>query len=1265
MTTNDINKIYLNGPITVTSVNMTSLLFNDSKAVSKTKYSVLDQSINVVDPVETSLCFYQTVNNAEYYEYYSSIRLNPEISINTIDRFGNHFDSLKNKTAMIFIDGYKLLSTEFEIDEENGKIIIIKPFSLNSSNTVIIYLSKTMNYNGNVLKSDKWNNETGTLILLDYSNVDYVFFLNGYLVTYDKIRKVDDQVYFSQLFKESDILECYKLPDNTSTVFFTEVNGYFSYGPVDDYGNEVPEVYTNIITFEQIARLAIDDLRKGFLIKEDETVGNGELIVIDEDYETYNLKCLAIVPFLNTYYNKNEYYVQVPEARSILKYASEYDLKGTMFPELLGLFQRLLLDETYDSIQRLKNIRSINKVDSVNINALIQFLGMDMRITNLTLEQKHALLEELNNFYKIVGTRSSYSFYNLTGRNTKITRLEQLFTPIRDYSEASDNAHRYVTFRTPEELGAVYKKKYEFDKIDYGYVDEIANYDDILTNQPRAEGQLDDNHAGTSIVSTQDFTQTYLTPVVNGTRKVYINNEDGTTTLTDMYVPLNPYVKYPKIGPNQPTIDYGSVTEEPTSFIDYGLVTEEIKGKWIQWMEWDRPENWYPTNHVEVAVEVPPTIDYTTFMKEFMQTFYEIASTVVYIHRLIEEYSFNLVDGGMSIVTTQVHDQQEYTLTADPRRQAEGRQIPYPKEFIIENQKLKFQNQNIVASVDFRTIYTDDEEYVDSFEQVLGCSSSSDSTWLINSDASEYSVSQPNVDSVIRTPGQNGNWSYVMDTMTVENEVTFDQETGKNIWKVNLPNNIKFNRYNEEYSFDTIDWQFTNDTSIIVPISDRENRLETTLLVSGLNNSFKTVPAKGTIQHGQVVIQDVDYVVFRYKWTSGKDLDTDTKIVNAYSSALNNKAVGWNRNRAVPTSSGSPNSAVLYWGGDNTGTGEESILFNVKYLKENYYNDVPALTLIDLMATWYSTVGAAPVIQVEAYKGGTMSLSGYSFVNNGGEKVGESSVVTTNMSSTTHVYNPVAYASYDKLTDTVTLSLEPINTTKDLDYLIFEYKYTSGKHLDTFTRITNSSNSDYNIGVGYYASTTSWQYPNYKIPYYPAYYEEGSAPAYDSNALVQWCRHNRAIDLTKKEENVLINLNTFTNPSYNGVFPNEIIFDLYCAFLGSVSGVTSSNDVSVIIRGYKGGNIIQDPNNQFRYINVDDQGHENRPTYEYELPLENVYIDGTVADINKNGYSMIPEETSLTDLHGNPIKGRLRRVMRVIYNQSTNRISFQVVPKQE
>lgn len=665
---NEINKIYNSSNITLTEANITTLLFNNSKAVSKKNYSIVDDFINVKDPVVNTLSLLHNVNSCQYYEYNKVLIGNTTIS--GMDIFGNILN-LSGKTILVFIDGYKLSQEELRYDVENNSIIIYQT-SNNKIANIIIYVSDEILYFGKVTDSNTYDYNTRTFTLENYNSFAYMFFKNGELIPFNKIKKTNDYVTLNiEIRNNIDIVEYFQLPLDSQVLLFEEEPGYFSYGPKDNYGTLVPEVYDLIVTFDKIARLAIDDIRKGFFIRENEDLGSGILTIIDNSFETYNVKCIKLQKFSKKIYNKGEYYIQVPEARSILKYVSEFDLSGTLFPELLGTFQRILLDETYDSVQRLKNIRSINNVDSQEINNLISFLGLNINIKNISLEQKHALLEELTNFYKIVGTKASYNFYNILSTNAHIVDIEQLFTPIRDYNTHEDSAKRYVTFRTPEELGGVYRRRYDLPSEDYGFVDEIANAGESLSNSPSDEGILENITTGTANLLDQEY---YVSQITN-TRDVYVNNNAEYSTLIHLPVTVNNYIKEPQMGPNVATIDYGYITDNAESFYDYGSVSDEIKGKWVEWLDWDRPSDWYPTNHVNVSLEIPANVDYDTFINEFKSTFYNIASTVLYIHRIIEVYSFGddtgfENTGKFSILTAPVYEQLELTFTNDPARQA-------------------------------------------------------------------------------------------------------------------------------------------------------------------------------------------------------------------------------------------------------------------------------------------------------------------------------------------------------------------------------------------------------------------------------------------------------------------------------------------------------------------------------------------------------------------------------------------------------------------
>jgi len=131
-------------------------------------------------------------------------------------------------------------------------------------------------------------------------------------------------------------------------------------------------------------------------------------------------------------------------------------------------------------------------------------------------------------------------------------------------------------------------------------------------------------------------------------------------------------------------IDYGTVDPvldpEDLIYIDYGFVNDPIKGQWVEWWEWDRDKSYYPTNHVEVEVKIPIDEDYDTYIRRFTEQFYNLASTVLYIHRLVSSFYFGSnpsdpnnpdqnIGSFLGIQTGQPVSFEVHTFTSDPHRQ--------------------------------------------------------------------------------------------------------------------------------------------------------------------------------------------------------------------------------------------------------------------------------------------------------------------------------------------------------------------------------------------------------------------------------------------------------------------------------------------------------------------------------------------------------------------------------------------------------------------
>lgn len=128
-----------------------------------------------------------------------------------------------------------------------------------------------------------------------------------------------------------------------------------------------------------------------------------------------------------------------------------------------------------------------------------------------------------------------------------------------------------------------------------------------------------------------------------------------------------------------------------------------------------------------------------------------------------------------------------------------------------------------------------------------------------------------------------------------------------------------------------------------------------------------------------VVINDIsfsasaDYMVIEYAFDTGADLDTRTRLaVPSLTANGGFKYLGWGQ--------GSEITGVLAWGGDNTGIGRESVVFDINNFK-SLYPSTQNIT-IDCRAQWFGTVGSTPVgLKITLYTGGAIQPAGFGFEN--------------------------------------------------------------------------------------------------------------------------------------------------------------------------------------------------------------------------------------------------------------------------------------------
>lgn len=117
---------------------------------------------------------------------------------------------------------------------------------------------------------------------------------------------------------------------------------------------------------------------------------------------------------------------------------------------------------------------------------------------------------------------------------------------------------------------------------------------------------------------------------------------------------------------------------------------------------------------------------------------------------------------------------------------------------------------------------------------------------------------------------------------------------------------------------------------------------------------------------------DFNSIQLRFIWatSNGSDFDTGTNITNA--PGIPNKVVGWSWG-----SSEDRTQPFLYWGGDNTQSGAECVMVDIKSIQDVYTND-PSLTMpeqliVQLRGNWFGNKKDGIVTtECTAYKGGVI-----------------------------------------------------------------------------------------------------------------------------------------------------------------------------------------------------------------------------------------------------------------------------------------------------
>lgn len=194
--------------------------------------------------------------------------------------------------------------------------------------------------------------------------------------------------------------------------------------------------------------------------------------------------------------------------------------------------------------------------------------------------------------------------------------------------------------------------------------------------------------------------------------------------------------------------------------------------------------------------------------------------------------------------------------------------------------------------------------------------------------------------------------------------------------------NFKYKKLKSEGLIDTYEVWPINSNPSKKPISEdlhviqKENKNEKSLTLN-LNGVDMTPP--------------FDYMVLKYNWTDadGTDFDTATHVEGTEIDDLDNKYVGYG---LYPSSISGKTGVYLQHGGDNTESGAECAMINMKEIMDNC-GDIESFDVY-VAGTWFKSRGEGNITcEMTLYEGGTMEgPTNFVFYNVGGKEVDKRSL---------------------------------------------------------------------------------------------------------------------------------------------------------------------------------------------------------------------------------------------------------------------------------
>lgn len=157
---------------------------------------------------------------------------------------------------------------------------------------------------------------------------------------------------------------------------------------------------------------SISGLRAGYRIITDEgTVNEGEAYLLsDPEFQSLSISILIIKPISNLTITSGNWGLFVPQTKSIVDYLPRHVKRTLVIPEYLQSLQEITVDPINDAVQRLRNLRRWNVMDSEYLDVFLQTLGLFFKSEQFDTETRRRFIKELPAFLELSGTESGLNY---------------------------------------------------------------------------------------------------------------------------------------------------------------------------------------------------------------------------------------------------------------------------------------------------------------------------------------------------------------------------------------------------------------------------------------------------------------------------------------------------------------------------------------------------------------------------------------------------------------------------------------------------------------------------------------------------------------------------------------------------------------------------------------------------------------------------------------------------------------------------------------